>query len=131
LWVASVDTRSAQRDEHLRSADFFDAEKWPEIVFRSTRIEEVSENALVVFGELAIRDVTKQITVPISFTGAHRDAFGALRAGFEGTRRLDRREYGLEWNMPLDAGGLLVSEKITLEFEISAVKREENAEQAA
>ena len=110
MWVASVDTRSAQRDEHLRSADFFDAEKWPEIVFRSTRIEEVSENALVVFGELTIRDVTKQITVPISFTGAHRDAFGALRAGFEGTRRLDRREYGLEWNMPLDAGGLLVSE---------------------
>ena len=127
LRVASVDTRAAQRDDHLRSADFFDAEKWPEIVFRSTRVEEVSENALVVFGDLTIRDVTKQITVPIEFTGAHRDAFGALRAGFEGTRRLDPREYGLEWNMPLDAGGLLVSEKITLEFEISAVKREGDA----
>lgn len=129
LRVASVDTRSAQRDDHLRSADFFDADQWPDIVFRSTRIEEVSENALVVFGDLTIRDVTKQITVPIEFTGAHRDAFGALRAGFEGTRRLDRREYGLEWNMPLDAGGLLVSEKITLEFEISAIKREGDAAQ--
>ncbi|WEG07492.1 YceI family protein [Microbacterium horticulturae] len=127
LQVASVDTRSTQRDDHLRSGDFFDAETWPEIAFHSTRIEEVSENALVVFGDLTIRDVTKQVTVPIEFTGAHRDAFGALRAGFEGTRRLDRREYGLEWNMPLDAGGLLVSEKITLEFEISAVKREGEA----
>jgi polyisoprenoid-binding protein YceI len=123
LKVASVDTRNTQRDDHLRSADFFDAEKWPDIVFRSTRIEEVGENALVVSGDLTIRDITKPITIPIEFTGVETDAFGALRAGFEGTRRIDRREYGLEWNMALDSGGWLVSEKITLEFEISAIKR--------
>ena len=123
LKVASVDTRNTQRDEHLRSADFFDAEQWPDIVFRSTRIEEVGENALVVSGDLTIRDITKPITIPIEFTGVETDAFGALRAGFEGTRRIDRREYGLEWNMALDSGGWLVSEKITLEFEISAIKR--------
>jgi polyisoprenoid-binding protein YceI len=131
LKVASVDTRNAQRDDHLRSADFFDAEQWPDIVFTSTRIEEVGDNALVVSGDLTIRDITKPITIPIEFTGVETDAFGALRAGFEGTRRIDRREYGLEWNMALDSGGWLVSEKITLEFEISAIKRESDAQQAA
>lgn len=131
LKVASVDTRNQQRDEHLRSADFFDAEKWPDITFRSTRIEEVGDNALVVSGDLTIRDVTKPVTIPIEFTGAQTDAAGELRAGFEGTRRIDRREYGLEWNMPLDTGGLLVSEKITLEFEISVIKRTSDAEGAA
>ena len=122
--VASVDTRNTQRDEHLRSADFFNVEEWPEITFRSTLIEEVADNALVVSGDLTIRDVTKPVTIPLEFTGSRVDAFGALRAGFEGTRRIDRREFGLEWNMALDTGGLLVSEKITLEFEISAIKRE-------
>lgn len=130
LQVASIDTRNAQRDEHLRSADFFDVEQWPEIVFRSNRIEEVADNALVVSGDLTIRDVTKPITIPIEFTGAHTDATGALRAGFEGTRRVDRREFGLEWNVALDTGGWLVSEKITLEFELSAIKRENGAEGA-
>ncbi|NNC12005.1 YceI family protein [Planctomonas sp. JC2975] len=127
LKVASVDTRNDQRDEHLRSGDFFDVEQWPDITFRSTRIEEVGENALVVSGDLTIRDVTKPLTIPIEFTGVQTDAFGALRAGFEGTRRIDRREFGLEWNMALDQGGWLVSEKITLEFEISAIKREAQA----
>ena len=131
LKVASVDTRNTQRDDHLRSADFFNAEKWPDVVFKSSRIEEVGDNALVVSGDLTIRDITKPITIPIEFTGVETDAFGALRAGFEGTRRIDRREYGLEWNMPLDSGGWLVSEKITLEFEISAIKRESDAQQAA
>lgn len=130
LQVASVDTRNPKRDEHLRSADFFDAEKWPEIVFRSTRIEEVGDNALVVSGDLTIRDVTKPITIPLEFTGAQTDAYGDLRAGFEGTRRIDRREFGLEWNMALDSGGWLVSEKITLEFEISAIKRDTEAQAA-
>ncbi|MCD2440787.1 YceI family protein [Agromyces sp. SYSU K20354] len=131
LDVASIDSRNTQRDDHLRSADFFNAEKWPEIVFRSTRIEEVGENALVVSGDLTIRDVTKPITIPIEFTGVQTDAYGALRAGFEGTRRIDRREYGLEWNMALDSGGWLVSEKITLEFELSAIKRGTAPEQLA
>jgi YceI-like protein len=105
--------------------------KWPDIVFKSTRIEEVGDNALVVSGDLTLRDITKPITIPIEFTGVETDAFGALRAGFEGTRRIDRREYGLEWNMALDSGGWLLSEKITLEFEIPTIKRESDAQQAA
>jgi polyisoprenoid-binding protein YceI len=123
LKVATVDTRNQQRDDHLRSGDFFDAEKWPEIRFESTRIEEVEDNAYMVSGDLTIRDITKPVTIPIELVGVQTDAQGALRAGFEGSRRINRRDVGLEWHMPLDAGGVLVSEKISLEFEISAVKR--------
>ncbi|WP_423493936.1 YceI family protein [Microbacterium esteraromaticum] len=120
--VSSIDTRSPQRDEHLRSADFFDAEKWQQITFVSTQIEEVDDRAFGVTGELTIRDVTRQVMIPLALTGIETGAYGELRAGFEGSRRLNRRDFGLEWNTPLDSGGVLVSEKITLEFEISAVK---------
>ena len=127
LQAASVDTRSADRDTHLRSADFFDVETYPEIRFVSTRVEEVEEGAFVVAGDLTIRDVTKEVAIPISLLGVETDAFGVLRAGFEGSRRINRRDFGLEWNMPLDSGGVLVSEKITLEFEISAIQRADDA----
>ena len=130
LQVTSVDTRNQQRDDHLRSADFFDVERWPEIRFVSTQIEEIEEGAFTVSGDLTIRDVTKPVTIPIALLGVQKDAFGSLRAGFEGSRRINRRDFGLEWNMPLDAGGLLVSEKITLEFEISAIRREPAAAEA-
>src|SRR5262245_39567022 len=123
LKAASVDTRNQQRDDHLRSPDFFDVEKWPDIRFVSSQIEEVEENAYMVSGDLTIRDVTKHVTIPLELMGVEKDAFGALRAGFEGSRRVNRRDFGLEWNMPLDSGGVLVSEKISLEFEISAIKR--------
>lgn len=120
--VGSVDTRSQQRDEHLRSADFFETEKWPQITFVSTHVEEVDDRAFAVAGDLTIRDVTRQVMIPLALIGIEVGAYGELRAGFEGSRRLNRRDFGLEWNTPLDSGGVLVSEKITLEFEISAVK---------
>ena len=123
LKAASVDTRNNDRDNHLRSGDFFDVEKWPDIVFESSQIEEVSDNAYVVSGHLTIRDVTKPVTIPLELMGVQTDAFGALRDGFEGSRRINRRDYGLEWNMPLDKGGVLVSERISLEFEISAIQK--------
>ncbi|MFX4287081.1 YceI family protein [Janibacter sp. G349] len=125
LKAASVDTRNDQRDEHLRSPDFFDVERFPDITFVSTNIEEIRERAYIVSGDLTIRDVTKQITIPLELGGVMVDAFGAVRAGFEGSRRVNRRDYGLEWNMPLDKGGVLVSEKIDLEFEISLVKQDQ------
>lgn len=127
LKAASVDTRNQQRDDHLRSPDFFDVEKWPEIVFTSTSVEEVEERAYMVSGELTIRDVTRQVVIPLELIGVEKDAFGQLRAGFEGTRRINRRDFGLEWNMPLDSGGVLVSERISLEFEISAIKKSDEA----
>lgn len=125
LKAASVDTRNGQRDDHLRSPDFFDVERFPDITFVSTNIEEIRERAYIVSGNLTIRDVTKQITIPLELGGVMVDAFGAVRAGFEGSRRVNRRDYGLEWNMPLDKGGVLVSEKIDLEFEISLVTQDQ------
>lgn len=123
--AASVDTYNAQRDEHLRSADFFDVDTYPEIRFVSSTIDEVETNNFMVVGDLTIRDVTKQVAIPIELLGVQRDPMGNLRAGFEASRRLDRRDFGLQWNMPLDTGGVLVSEKVSLEFEISAIKQED------
>lgn len=123
LRTASVDTRNEQRDEHLRSSDFFDAQRWPEIVFESTNIEELGERSYSVSGNLTIRDITRPIVVPLELVGVQTDADGNVRAGFEGSRRVNRRDFGLEWNVALDAGGVLVSEKVSLEFEISAIKR--------
>lgn len=123
LKAASIDTRNEQRDTHLRSADFFDADKWPDILFESTSIEEVEDRAYIVNGNLTIRDVTRAVSIPLELIGVQTDATGATRAGFEGSRRINRRDFGLEWNVALDAGGVLVSERISLEFEISAVKK--------
>jgi polyisoprenoid-binding protein YceI len=108
--MASIDTRNAQRDEHLRSADFFDVETYPEMTFTSTRIEEVDDDAYMVTGDLTIRDLTRSIGIPLRFVGIDTDPFGNVRAGVEGTRRLDRRDWGITWNTPLDSGGLLVGE---------------------
>ncbi|MFD3801763.1 YceI family protein [Kocuria palustris] len=122
LQVASVDTRSPQRDAHLRSADFFDAQQHPTIEFDSTAVDEVDENQYIVTGELTIRGVTRTISVPLELLGVDTDPFGQLRAGLEGSRRIDRKDWGVSWNTPLDSGGVLVSDKITLEFELSLVK---------
>ena len=127
LQTASVDTRNGQRDDHLRSADFFDVERFPTITFVGTNVEEIHEAAYIVTGDLTIREVTQSITVPLEMTGVMVDAFGVLRAGLEGSRRVRRRDFGLEWNMPMDKGGVLVSEKIDLEFEISAIKKDAQA----
>lgn len=122
IQTASVDTRSEGRDEHLRSADFFDVETYPEIRFVSSAIDEVDEGSYIVTGELTIRDMTKTVSVPLELIGVDTDPFGNLRAGLEGSRRIDRRDWGVTWNTKLDSGGVLVSDKITLEFELSLIK---------
>ncbi|WBL19960.1 YceI family protein [Citricoccus sp. NR2] len=123
--MASVDTRNAERDNHLRGADFFDVETYPEMVFVSTAVDEVEENSFIVTGDLTIRDVTRHMSIPLELLGLETDPFGQQRAGFEGSRRIDRKEFGVSWNTPLDSGGVLVSDKVTLEFELSLVKRRE------
>lgn len=122
--LASIDTRNQQRDDHLRSADFFDVENHPEMTFTSTRIEEVDEDAYAVTGDLTIRDITRSLIVPLRLVGVDTDPFGNVRAGLEGSRRIDRRDWGVSWNTPLDSGGLLVSERIQLEFELSLIKQD-------
>lgn len=123
--AASVNTGNEQRDAHLRTGDFFEVEKYPEITFESTSFDQVGENAFLVNGALTIKNTMKHVGIPLEFTGIGRDADGRLRAGFEGTRRIDRRGFGLEWQVPLDAGGVLVSERITLEFELSLIHLED------
>jgi len=121
--VASVDTRNAQRDGHLRTNDFLDAEKYPQITFASTAIKHVGGNDFEVTGDLTIKDVTQSITFPLEFTGAAKDPFGNERVGFEGTTVIQRSDFGVTYNAALETGGVLVSDKITLEFEISAIKQ--------
>ena len=120
--TASVDTRSEDRDTHLRSADFFDVETYPQMRFVSSAIDEVDEGSYIVTGELTIRDMTKTVSVPLELIGVDTDPFGNLRAGLEGSRRIDRKDWGVTWNTKLDSGGVLVSDKITLEFELSLIK---------
>lgn len=121
LKVASIDTRQQQRDEHLRSGDFFDAEKYPAITFASTSVQ-ASGNDLEVTGDLTIKDVTRSVTIPLEYTGSALDVFGNSRIGFEGRLEINRKDFGLTWNAALETGGVLVSEKIALEFDLSLIK---------
>lgn len=122
IQAGSVDTRSEDRDGHLRSDDFFAPDKYPEITFVSTGIEQVSDSEYKLTGDLTIRDVTKPVTLDVEFDGTATDPWGNTRVGFEGKTSVNRRDWGLDWNTPLDSGGVLVSEKITLEFEVSATR---------
>ena len=121
--VASVDTRNADRNKHLRTNDFFDAPNHPEIHFVSTAVEATDSDHYRVTGDLSIKGVTKSVSVDFEFTGAARDTYGNDRVGFEGSTVVNRKDWGVNFNAPLEAGGVLVSEKITLEFEISAIKK--------
>jgi len=122
IQVASVDTGNAQRDEHLRTNDFFDAETYPEIRFVSTKAEQLDDDNYRLTGDLTIKGITKEVAVDFDFTGLVTDPWGNQRAGFEGKTVINRKDWGVNFNAALEAGGVLVSEKITLEFDISAVK---------
>ncbi len=120
--AASIDTRSADRDGHLKSADFFDVETYPSLTFVSTDVKAVDADTLRVTGDLTIKDVTKPVTIDFEYAGAAQDPFGNTRVGFEGSTVVNRKDFGLTWNAALETGGVLVSEKATLEFEVSAIK---------
>ncbi|MEV7179252.1 YceI family protein [Kitasatospora sp. NPDC093679] len=120
--VASVDTSQAQRDEHLRTGDFFAAETYPEIRFTSTSAERIGEDTYRMTGDLTIKDVTKPVVLDLDYTGHATDPYGAARIGFEGRTTVDRTEWGLTYNAALETGGVLIGEKVKLTFDISAVK---------
>ncbi|MGC5584377.1 YceI family protein [Ornithinimicrobium sp. W1679] len=122
IQTASVDTRSADRDAHLTSADFFDVEQYPTMTFRSTDVAAADDDTLRVTGDLTIKDVTRPVTVDFEYAGAAQDPFGNTRIGFEGSTVVNRKDFGLTWNAALETGGVLVSDKATLEFEISLIK---------
>jgi polyisoprenoid-binding protein YceI len=118
----SIDTRNADRDAHLRTNDFLAAEEYPEIRFTTTGIARRQDGDYEVSGDLSIRGVTKPVTIPFEFTGTAKDPFGNERIGFEGSTVINRNDWNVNFNAVLEAGGFLVGEKVTLEFEISAIK---------
>ncbi|MEU0279523.1 YceI family protein [Streptomyces sp. NPDC088147] len=121
--IASVDTGIADRDGHLRSADFFDAETFPKMSFRSTAVEQLDAETYRLTGDLSIKDVTRPLTIDLEFNGSATDVYGNERVGFEGSATILRSDWGLTWNAALETGGVMVSDKVKLSFDISAIKK--------
>jgi polyisoprenoid-binding protein YceI len=119
--AASIDTHSADRDGHLRSADFFDVDTYPSLRFASTSVERLDDARFRVHGDLTVRDVTRPVAVDFEFTGAATDPFGFDRIGFRGTATVKRSDWGLAWNVPMAAGRFLVGDTAHLEFEVEAL----------
>lgn len=120
--AASIDTRVAQRDEHLRSADFFDVARHPSLVFKSRRVERQGDDLKVV-GDLTIRDVTREVTLDVTSQGQQTDPWGGQRAGFEATGRIKRSDFGLTWNQTLETGGVVVGDDVKIAIDIELVRQ--------
>ncbi|MEK7873935.1 MAG: YceI family protein [Chloroflexota bacterium] len=121
--TASVDTREAKRDEHLRSPDFFDAATFPQISFKSRRVERRGKDEYRLIGDLTIRDTTREALFDVTFAGIVKDPWGSQRAGFSATTTLDRKDFGLKWNVPLEAGGVVVGDTVKVNVEVELVKQ--------
>jgi polyisoprenoid-binding protein YceI len=120
--TGSIDTREAQRDTHLKSADFLDVEKFPAMRFQSTKVEVIDAEHLKVTGDLTIRDVTHPVVLDTQYAGRTKDPWGGERTGFSATTKIDRKEFGLKWNMVLEAGGVVVGDTIEIALDVEATK---------
>jgi polyisoprenoid-binding protein YceI len=120
--VESIDTGVEPRNKHLRTADFFDVEKYPEMTFKSTRVERKGKDAYVLHGDLTLKGVTKQVALPFTVTGAIKDPWGNTRFGVQAQTKIDRRDYGITWGKTLENGGLDVGNEVTIELQLEAVK---------
>ena len=129
--AASIDTREPQRDAHLRSADFFDVEKFPYLTFKSTRVEVLDDDQARVVGDLTIRDVTREVVLQVEYTGQAKSPWGTTSAGFSAHTKFSRKEWGLTWNAALETGGWLVGDEIKINIELEVVQQAEQAEELA
>ncbi|PBQ34615.1 hypothetical protein CNR22_23500 [Sphingobacteriaceae bacterium] len=120
--TTSVNTNSEQRDGHLRSPEFFDSEKFPELKFKGTKYEKVSGDDYKLHGDLTIKDVTKNITLDVEYGGINKDPWGNMKAGFTVSGKINRKDFGLTWNAALETGGVMVSEDVKINCEIQLVK---------
>jgi polyisoprenoid-binding protein YceI len=120
--VHSIDTGNAERDNHLRSNDFFAMDEFPEITFTSTAAEKVGDEDFKLTGDLTVKGVTKPVTIDFAYQGTAKDPYGNLRAGFEGKTTINRRDFGVTTNLALETGGVLVSDKIALELDVSLIR---------
>lgn len=125
--VASIDTSDEKRDAHLRSADFFDAEKNPTLTFKSTSIKPAGKDRYDVTGTLTMHGVAKTVTLPVTYLGATKDPWGNERGGFEIVTKLNRKEYGINWNKTLDTGGLMLGDDVDVSITLETVKKKEPA----
>ncbi len=130
IQMKSIDTSNEQRDAHLLSADFFDAEAHPEMIFKSTAVSKTDDHNFQINGELTIKQITHPITLKAEFGGIHKDPWGNLKAGFSVEGKMNRKDFGLTWNAPLETGGVLISEDVKLYAEIQLVKTMPEAQQA-
>lgn len=122
IQAASINTHNAKRDEHLRSPDFFDVAKFPEITFISKRVERISDKEFRVTGELTMHGVTKVITLPVMYNGEVKDPWGNVKAGFSTQYRLNRKDFGINWNQTLDTGGLVLGDEVDVSINLEAQK---------
>jgi polyisoprenoid-binding protein YceI len=120
--ASSIDTGTPQRDAHLRSPDFFDVERFPQLRFRSNRIEKLDDARYRLIGALTIRDVTREVSLDVDYGGRAKDPWGNERIGFVVKTAIDRKDFGLGWNQVLEAGGVLVGDRVDIELEVQAVK---------
>lgn len=125
LDISSIDTKDEKRDGHLKSPDFFDVATYPTMTFKSTRVEVIDDNHGKIYGNLTIRDVTKEVVLDTEFSGVAKSPWGSESAGFSASTKLNRKEYGLNWNVPLESGGWLVGEDVTIDIELEIVKQPE------
>lgn len=121
--AASIDTRNEDRDKHLRSPDFFDVEKYAEITFLSTTISETGDNTFDVTGTLTMHGVSKEITLPVTYLGEIKDPWGNVKAGFETSVTIDRKDFGISWNKALDAGGLILGDEVEISIALEVKKQ--------
>jgi polyisoprenoid-binding protein YceI len=119
--AASIDTREPQRDAHLRSADFLNAEEFPSLTFKSKTVTPLGDGRFTIVGDLTIRGVSREVTLDAREEGTGKDPWGNARVGFSATTRIDRRDWGLEWNQPLETGGVLVGHDVDISLEIEAI----------
>jgi polyisoprenoid-binding protein YceI len=127
--AASIDTANEDRDKHLRAEDFFHAEKYPEITFKSTSIKKTDNNTYAVTGDFTMRGVTKRITLPVTYLGTARDPWGNDKAGFETATTLDRKDYGIVWNAAVDNGGVILGDEVKIAINLEANKAKDQPKQ--
>jgi polyisoprenoid-binding protein YceI len=120
--ATSIDTSDPGRDKHLRSADFFDVEKFPDVTFKSSKITAKGQNQYDVTGTLTIHGVAKEVTLPVTLSGPIKDPRGNEKVGFEATTKLNRKDYGINWSRALDTGGLVVSDEVQVSINLEAAK---------
>ena len=121
--ATSIDTREPQRDGHLKSPDFLDVEKYPQITFKTTKVEKAGDKKYTVTGDLTIHGTTKAVNLDVEELGGGKDPWGNQRVAFAGKARVDRKEFGLQWNQALETGGVLVGESIDIELDIEAITK--------